>query len=332
MERSNRHYDTKFDLTISTSDLTTLSAYDAIKTFFNNQNLIDGSVVLNFIEKVKQSIFDSNYTNFAGGISYWQIEINETIHGLLKALEGFLNEMSKFTDYGAPYNLLFFDWNNMSTGEKAYLNFFSRFYEAKLQILQKLNNPTFQGNPYQLPETIYLLIDEGEIGFHLSWQQKFVQFMHTLLPPIFSFQDHTVKIQLIFTTHSPISLSDIPNDHIVYLRNGTVDHKVRKTFGANISELIADSFYFSNGLLGDFVKEKINQTIEWLNNEKDDSNYDYHQKFIELIDEPIIQRKLAEMYSEKSKSPFSKKIAIEQIDKQIRELNAKKDSLKSDGL
>ena len=44
----------------------------------------------------------------------------------------------------------------------------------------------------------------------------------------------------------------------------------QKSFGANIHDLLADSFFIGDGLIGDFAKEKINETIEEL---KKDGTY-----------------------------------------------------------
>ncbi|NHQ72501.1 hypothetical protein HAP39_18440 [Elizabethkingia miricola] len=90
--------------------------------------------------------------------------------------------------------------------------------------------------------------------------------------------------------------------------------KNTNTFAANISDLLSDSFFIGDGLIGEFAKTKINETIEWLNSTREEqvkkeksqknkfdrlaSKKGYHKKIIEIIDEPIIKSKLVEMYSE----------------------------------
>ena len=74
------------------------------------------------------------------------------------------------------------------------------------------------------------------------------------------------------------------------------------------SFLLSNSFFVQNGLVGDFAKNKITRTINWLNkklgNEYDkeiifteqENDEAYHKKLIEIIDEPIVKDKLRRMY------------------------------------
>ena len=83
----------------------------------------------------------------------------------------------------------------------------------------------------------------------------------------------------------------------------------KETFGGNIHDLLADSFFISDGLMGDFAKEKIREVIDWINNNKESSietkstphfleKLDYYKKVISFIDEKIIKIKLSEMITE----------------------------------
>jgi len=87
--------------------------------------------------------------------------------------------------------------------------------------------------------------------------------------------------------------------------------------------LFADSFFFSNGLIGDFAINRINETIEWLHNLKKIEDNEYHKNLIANIDEPIIQRKLAEMYSDKMKDNLAKEIERERIIKMKEDFKSK---------
>src|SRR5690606_7289774 len=85
--------------------------------------------------------------------------------------------------------------------------------------------------------------------------------------------------------------------------------KHSNTFAANISDMLSDSFFISDGLIGDFAKKKINNLIIHLNElleKKNDQqniepnigNTEEYKKIIHIIDEPIIKSKLMEMYLE----------------------------------
>src|SRR5690606_9204622 len=70
-------------------------------------------------------------------------------------------------------------------------------------------------------------------------------------------------------THDPLTLSDMPRQNVVFLDKDAVGNTIiskgkKETFGANIHDLLADSFFISDGLMGDFAKEKINKTLTWL--------------------------------------------------------------------
>jgi len=100
-----------------------------------------------------------------------------------------------------------------------------------------------------------------------------------------------------------------------------------KTFGANISDLLADSFFVEDSLIGDFAKDKINKVIDWLTDEDKKEDADgYYKVLIELIDEPIVQSKLNEMYKEKMPT----RIRLKLIEEKINELKEEKKELKEE--
>lgn len=187
---------------------------------------------------------------------------------------------------------------NISDGEKFLIKLFSKLYS---------------NNFYNTKMTIgnLLLLDEPELGFHPQWKKKYVDAILKCLPIILG-NSKEEKLQIIFTTHDPLTLSDIPNSNIVYLKKKSNDgftevlnntDKPRKSFGANITDLLADSFFIDDGLIGDFAKGKINEVIKWLKDDnRDNDKKDDFKKIIEMIDEPLIKIKLEEMYSSIFKS------------------------------
>lgn len=178
---------------------------------------------------------------------------------------------------------------------------------------------------------INLIFDEIELYYHPEFQRSFLS---ELLNGIGNLNiPHIKGINILFSSHSTFILSDIPRNSVLKLIDGQIDKRSIRTFGANIHDLLADSFFLEKGFMGKYVKQTINQTIKWLNYEKlrvelkelkeQDSTYQtdewirlkqkekslvepelknkdrtYHLKIIELIDEPILKAKLSEMYSE----------------------------------
>ncbi|MBE0393626.1 AAA family ATPase [Flavobacterium sp. PL002] len=228
------------------------------------------------------------------------------------------NIISKLNDFKIDnYQFLKFHPDKIiSSGEEMVFNLISLLHENK-EVNTNVN----------LPKILFL--DEADLGLHPKWKKMFVNTLVKILPKIFI----GMRIQIIFTTHDPLTLSDIPNSNIVYLKkeNGKMvilndESKPKKSFGANITDLLADSFFVDNGLMGDFAKAKIENTIEWINleNYKKDNKpgepfnaneYNHHKQIIELIDEPILKMKLAEMIDElKGGKDFQKELARKEID------------------
>jgi len=190
-------------------------------------------------------------------------------------------------------------------------------------------------------------IDEGELGFHLQWQKEYVLKLIEIVPLIFK---RGTEIQLIFATHSPISLSDLPNEHITFLkkddnRNAIVQDQMDKsTFSANIHDILKNSFFLTDGFMGSFAQHKINALISELRVTEnpnlqaiketpdqlweDNASYDYAKKLISNIDEPILRMKLEELFSAKYHAQDK---TIRDIDAQIAYLeNRKKQIQKND--
>ena len=120
-----------------------------------------------------------------------------------------------------------------------------------------------------------------------------------------------------------------------------INYNKQNTFAGNISELLEDSFFLKKGLIGNFAKEKIEQTINWLidcetkksnNFDNDfyieDSEKEYHLKVIELIDEKIIHYKLREKYFELFPKKFEEEEKEKNLKKLAKELGYKIERLK----
>lgn len=112
-------------------------------------------------------------------------------------------------------------------------------------------------------------------------------------------------------------------------KNTTTSKDIRlKTFGANIHELLAHSFFMGDTLFGDFAYDKINEIFKWAKGEIELDN-EYAKKLIDLVDEPLLHYKLLQTYYEKIGS--NKEVAL--LKAQIDNLNiqlSKLQQLKND--
>ncbi len=213
----------------------------------------------------------------------------------------------------------------LSTGEKTMYEIFSQFNEIAFYISNDIYWGFNNKNKYSTIENYLILLDEADIGFHPTWKKKFVNLLVEIIPLIFTDKN----LQIIFTTHDPLTLSDIPNNNIVFL-DKSKDGKTfisskndKSTFGANISDLLADSFFIEDGLMGDFAKNKIEEIILWINENKENKRrneefyckLNFYKKIIEIIDERILKVKLSEMISElEGDNSFQKEILKKEID------------------
>ena len=181
---------------------------------------------------------------------------------------------------------------SLSSGQKAILFIFARINDA----IKKIN----QENPN---ENILILLDEADLKLHLEWQRKFV---FDLIEFLNSYSNN--KFYVLYATHSPMILSDITNDKVVFLKKKDEKYSedkqdfTKSTFGANIYDIYSDSFFVTH-FMGEFAQNKINNVIkiideykkikeknpdEFMPNDKALDNL----KIVKNIGEPLLRNKL----------------------------------------
>ena len=212
-------------------------------------------------------------------------------------------------------------YRNMSSGEFAILNFFSKLYF----FLKTKPTTLFNKKNY------ILLLDEADLGLHPMWKKRFINTILKSIPYFFEELTPKPNLQIILTTHDPLTLSDIPKHNVIFLEKPEegkcqISSRFQKTFGANITDLLADSFFIQDGLIGDFAKSKIKKVIDWINENRNkteinEEELERYQKVIELIDERVIKLKLSEMITELLPDNT---FYNEMIDKEIEKLQNQK--------
>jgi len=193
-----------------------------------------------------------------------------------------------FKDQSGRRGFLNVDWRTMSSGEKAFLDLFSRVYWG----LKRLN--------VAAGDFLYLLLDEGEAGFHPLWQRKYFSYLLRFLS-IFP----GVRFHLILTTHSPFIISDLPMENLVLLRSDehgycqveTKFDSIEESFAANIHQLLTDAFFMEEGPIGAFATETINAIFS-MNSKQPPVSLEIIKRMIETIGEPLIKIKLQEKFQE----------------------------------
>ena len=144
--------------------------------------------------------------------------------------------------------------NRLSSGEMHYLSMWARLYKA------------FKGMRYGAAghESAILFMDEAETALHPKWQRQLVFRVLTTWARLMPANKH---LQIIFGSHSPMLLSDIPKGNVVFL--GSPDQtkameSLTNTFGANIFDLFKTSFFLDEGPIGEFARRKINSLLRKL--------------------------------------------------------------------
>ena len=172
---------------------------------------------------------------------------------------------------------------------------------------------------------VNIVFDELELYFHPDLQRTLVYDLLSNIRKIKMGSIHAINI--LFITHSPFILSDIPVNNILALDKSGIPiaRRLDQTFGANIFDLLKENFFLENGPMGEQAKYIINTTIDWLNNKKrNNSQSTYHREVINQIGEPILQFKLMEMYNDL----VGKKTKAEKLQEQINQLQAELNELK----
>lgn len=193
-------------------------------------------------------------------------------------------------------------FSTLSSGEKQQIYTTSALYYHLIN-LESVKNRT--GNKKISYKYINVILEEIELYFHPEYQRVFI---NRLIEGIKNLNLINIKcINLIFVTHSPFILSDIPNSNIMYLKMNTNGYsedikEEKKSFASNIHHLLADTFFFESVYIGELARNKIDEIIKFIKDSKKDDknkNVEYYYKLIELIDEPILKNKLIEMLFKK---------------------------------
>lgn len=141
-----------------------------------------------------------------------------------------------------------------------------------------------------------IVLDEVEMCFHPEYQRTFI---YNLLNAIERLHLNTYcSFNIIITTHSPFLLSDIPQSNVLYMENGEVvdKSKMQNPFAANVNDILYQSFFLSNGFMGEFAKQKIIKMVNELNNNKVDKQK--ARELVDLVGEPILKERLKELIEE----------------------------------
>lgn len=192
-------------------------------------------------------------------------------------------------------------FQSLSSGEQQYFNAINTIVYHILNL---------DSIPYHYSR-INILFDEVELYFHPEFQRRFISDLRKSLMNLNL--DKIKEVHILFSTHSPFILSDIPSKNILRLKEGESITNSKQTFAANIYDLLHDDFFLEDGVIGEFASEKITEVLKGNN-----SNEEYCLNIIELIGDPLLKSVVAEKFNSRIKD---EKVLEEQINKMQEQLN-----------
>lgn len=226
------------------------------------------------------------------------MEIDDTIKGQRNVFSIYFDETAPWRYERIAFIIISLrygsiSWSGISSGQKAYLNLFSSIWGA-------LSNTQ---NTYSDKEGVLVCIDEGDLYLHPQWQIEFIERLVTCLPKISG-----RRVQIVFTTHSPILVTDLPSQCISVLNNESNARKTTvscegfpqgkiQTFGANIYDIYSGPFGLNRQRTGSISSR-------------------YIKKITDILDEDIISDdKLNEL--KLSKEIIGNELILHYINKRI---------------
>jgi len=191
----------------------------------------------------------------------------------------------EFKRPGEPYNSIEFD--SFSSGEKQMLNSLG----AIIYHIQNL-----EASSTMIYRSVNLILEEIELYYHPEYQRGYI---NRLLELIRGMKLKKVKnVNIVFVTHSPFILSDIPRCNVLFLEDGmAIDKMQENTFGANIHSLLKNGFFLPNLPMGEFAYQKINEMFRKLNaGDVAAEEFDALYQDILRVGEPYLRNELLNLY------------------------------------
>jgi len=188
------------------------------------------------------------------------------------------------------------------TGETSFFDLMSSGEQQFIHVVQSLlyhiiNLQSVSNSSERLSyKALNIIFDEVELYFHPDLQRRFINELRNSISNLYLRGESGISaINILFLTHSPFILSDIPSSNVLLLdrnKQGKTVTKVNEsqTFAANINDLLADNFFLDETLIGAFAEEKIKKLIKKISEGKYEKDID--GVLVELIGDPYLKASL----------------------------------------
>lgn len=208
-------------------------------------------------------------------------------HFSLFSLPGFMNVDFEITDTEKSKT---FKLSELSSGEQQIiLNLSSISYH--LHNIQSIHEEDEKRIKYKY---VNILLDEIELYYHPNSQRKMVSEILDSIKEVPLSKKGINAVNVLFSTHSPFILSDIPSKNILRLVDGMPENNAEQTFGSNINDLLAESFFMET-VVGKFAEEKITAVIENIKAKKSSKS---DQDIISLIGDSFLRTGIEQFKNE----------------------------------
>lgn len=183
-------------------------------------------------------------------------------------------------------------FSGLSSGEQQLVH----TVQAVVYHLNNLQSAHFGEGRRSKFHAVNIIYDEIELYFHPDYQRRFLS---DLLKEFERFyvgeKSRITSVNILLLTHSPFILSDIPKENIMLLE---LNKKTRRsvpaivaseTFAANINDLLADGFFLTEALMGQFAENEIKEAI---NRIKKNQSSDQDKEILDKVGDTFLRASL----------------------------------------
>jgi len=330
-------YDAFFEMLNEDSSHITFKLKQALNfLFFNNLDELSQNIIYNhFLIKLENRYVVDEFT--LDEFTFSELNYYNDLKSLGKY---FKNKKANNLIMHLPPSIFNIDYtfengslfSRLSSGEK------QNVYSVNSILYHLINlNSAYDNNTANKYSYYNIILDEIELYSHPEMQRKFI---YQLLGGINKLIIDNIKgINIVFITHSPFILSDIPKQNVLFLEIGENNKSSPKeylgdnTFAENIHEMLMDGFFIES-TKGEFAKHMIENLIQQLINyekglrSKEDyisSKENIYQK-INLIGEDYI-RKILQNHISQIEEKFEMKDYLlkkkEELEEALNQINTK---------
>lgn len=181
--------------------------------------------------------------------------------------------------------VIFSFYPHPSSGEFSELLIYGRLFDAMSSLIRERDT-----------QNVLLFFDEIEITLHPELQRQLIMNICTFLQSFYE----DLKFQIIFATHSPVILSDIPKTNVMFLekKEGEFKSKIKNadinSFAGNIGEMYYENFFMQE-TIGALAKYEIKNVLESIKNKE----FEHAEYIINSIGDELLKRVLQNKLEER---------------------------------